>query len=146
MDIKVNEINMSNVNNYNSTNNQVDKAFHFTLVSKIEEDELKYKLNNLINEISEQGEKISKNMDVKDMRQYRVLIKDFFNEVVSRSHEFSRDNFLDRRGRHRVYGIVKLVDENLDQLANELLEIEKNHIKILERVDEIRGLILDVIT
>ena len=80
------------------------------------------------------------------MRKYRELVKGFLNEIVSRSHEFSRENFLDRRGRHRVYGIVKLVDKNLDDLANELVKEEKDHIAIVSRIDDIRGLLLDITT
>ena len=99
-----------------------------------------------MNEISEQGKKLSKRTDVRDMRKYRQLIKDFINEVVYRSHEFSRENFLDKRGRHRVYGIIRLVDENLDKLAEELLKDEKDNLKILNLVGEIRGLLLDIIT
>ena len=68
------------------------------------------------------------------------------NEVVSRSHEFSRENFLDRRGRHRVYGIVKLVDKNLDELAEELIKDEKDNLAILGKIDDIRGLLLDIST
>ena len=84
-------------------------------------------------------------MDVRDMRKYRETIKEFINEVVTHSHKFSRENFLDRRGRHRVYGIVKLVDQNLDELAQELIKDEKNHLSILGKVDEIRGLLLDMV-
>lgn len=97
-------------------------------------------------DINAQGEKIAKHMDIKDMRKYRELVKGFLNEIVSRSHEFSRENFLDRRGRHRVYGIVKLVDKNLDDLANELVKEEKDHIAIVSRIDDIRGLLLDIAT
>ena len=79
----------------------------------------------MMQEITEQGEKIAKHMDIKDMRKYRELVKGFLNEVVNRSHKFSRENFLDRRGRHRVYGIVKLVDKNLDELAGELVKRRK---------------------
>ena len=85
-------------------------------------------------------------MDVRDMKHYRELVKSFMNEVVSRSHEFSRENFLDRKGRHRVYGIVKLVDKNLDDLATELMKEEKDHLSILGKVGEIRGLLLDILT
>lgn len=89
---------------------------------------------------------ITKFMDVKDMRRYRALIKDFMNEIVNRSHKFSRENFLDRRGRHRVYGIVRLVDGKLDELAQELMKEEKDEIAILAKVGEIRGLLLDIFT
>ena len=79
------------------------------------------------------------------MKKYRALVKDFLNEVVNRSHEFSRENFLDRRGRHRVYGIVRLVDKNLDDLAQELVKDEKDNLTILNKVGEIRGLLLDIV-
>ena len=82
----------------------------------------------MFQDITMQGKKISKHMDVRDMKRYRTLIKDFLNEVVNRSHKFSRENFLDRRGRHRVYGIIRLIDENLDSLAEELMKEEKDHL------------------
>lgn len=123
-----------------------DGSFKFTLASKIEESELQYRLTIMMEEISEQGKRLKKRMDIRDMKRYRALIKDFLNEVVSRSHQFSRENFLDRRGRHRVYGIVKLVDENLDQLAAELIKDEKDHLMVLSKIDEIRGMLLDIIT
>ena len=42
----------------------------------------------MMEEITAQGDKISKHMDIKDMKKYRELVKGFLNEVVSRSHEF----------------------------------------------------------
>ncbi len=144
MDIKVNDIKPSSqVQSVKSTASS-DDSFKFTLISNIEEKDLQEKLGNMMQEITEQGEKIAKHMDIKDMRKYRQLVKDFLNEVVNRSHKFSRENFLDRRGRHRVYGIVKLVDKNLDELAGELVKEEKNHIEIVGRIDDIRGLLLDI--
>ena len=144
MDIKVNDIKASSqVQSVKSTASS-DDSFKFTLISNIEEKDLQEKLGNMMREITEQGEKIAKHMDIKDMRKYRELVKGFLNEVVNRSHKFSRENFLDRRGRHRVYGIVKLVDKNLDELAGELVKEEKNHLEIVGRIDDIRGLLLDI--
>ena len=51
---------------------------------------------------------------------------------------------MDRRGRHRVYGIVRLVDKNLDELAQELVKDEKDNLAVLNKVGEIRGLLLDI--
>ena len=144
MDIKVNDIKPSSQVQSVKRTAGSDDSFKFTLISNIEEKDLQEKLGNMMQEITEQGEKIAKHMDIKDMRKYRQLVKDFLNEVVNRSHKFSRENFLDRRGRHRVYGIVKLVDKNLDELAGELVKEEKNHIEIVGRIDDIRGLLLDI--
>ncbi len=123
-----------------------DGSFRFTLLSSIEEQELKASLTLMMEDITQQGNKLSRKMDIRDMKLYRKLIKDFMNEIVAHSHSFSRENFLDKKGRHRVYGMVKLVDETLDQLAEELMRDEKDHLKILNQIGEIRGLLLDLLT
>ena len=123
-----------------------DGSFKFTLTSAIEEQELQQRLNSLLDDITKQGNLIAQHMDIRDMKKYRGLVKDFLNEVVTRSHKFSRENFLDRKGRHRVYGIVKLVDKNLDELAEELVKDESDHITILDKIGEIAGLLLDIFT
>lgn len=120
MDIKVNQVEQTVQTQQQSNVQQTDDTFRFMLASNIEEAGLADRLNLMMEEIVMQGDKITKRMDVKDMRRYRALIKDFMNEIVNRSHKFSRENFLDRRGRHRVYGIVRLVDGKLDELAQEL--------------------------
>ena len=146
MDLKVNDVSgVTQTQEVNQTK-PTDDGFKFTLASAIDDADLKDKLSGLMDEITEQGKKISEHMDIRDMKKYRGLVKDFMNEVVNRSHKFSRENFLDRRGRHRVYGLVKLVDKNLDDLAGELVKEEKDHLAILGKVDEIRGLLLDIST
>ena len=146
MDIKVNHVNNINQADRQAPARESGDAFKFTLISNIEEASLKERLNLMLEDIVQQGKKIAKRTDISEMRQYRQLIKDFLNEVVNRSHQFSRENFLDRRGRHRVYGIVKLIDKNLDELAEELIKDEKDNIAILNKIDEIRGLLLDILT
>ncbi len=146
MDIKVNEATPVTQTSAISEVKAKDDAFKFTLASSIEDHDLQEKLTSLMGEIEEQGKKIAEHMDIRDMKKYRSLVKEFVNEVVNRSHKFSRENFLDRRGRHRVYGMVKMVDKNLNDLAEALVADEKDHMDILGRVDEIRGLLLDIST
>lgn len=146
MDIKVNQaMPVTQTETVNQTQ-ATDGSFKFMLASHIEEQDLAVRLSQMMEEITQQGDRISKKMDVRDMRKYRTLVKAFLNEVVTRSHKFSRENFLDRRGRHRVYGIIKQVDDTLDELARELVKDEKDHIAILNRIGEIRGLLLDIFT
>ena len=147
MDIKVNDVSkIQQVEEPTKSVDSGDDSFKFTLIRNIEEKDLQEKLNSMMEQITVQGNKISKHMNIKDMKKYRELVKGFLNEVVSRSHEFSRENFLDRRGRHRVYGIVRLVDKNLDDLAGELVKDEKDHLAIISKIDDIRGLLLDIST
>ena len=130
MDMKINETTPVSQVEATAPKEKVDGDFKFTLTSKIEESELQEKLNGLMKEIDKQGKKLSEHMDVRDMKKYRSLVKEFMNEVVNRSHKF----------------IVRLVDKNLDELAEELVKDEKDHINILNKVDEIRGLLIDIST
>jgi uncharacterized protein YaaR (DUF327 family) len=146
MEIRVNEVNQMTNTEAPKQTGPVDDSFKFTLASAIDDTELQEKLTGLMSQIDKEGKRLSEHMDITDMRKYRSLVKDFMNEVVSRSHKFSRENFLDRKGRHRVYGIVKLVDKNLDDLAEELMKEQKDQLSVLSKVGEIRGLLIDITT
>ena len=146
MDMKVNQLLSPAPVEKQTQVNQGDGTFKFTLASHIAEADLQARLNTLMEEITMQGDKLAKKRDIRDMKKYRGLIKDFMNEIVNRSHQFSRENFLDRRGRHRVYGIIRMVDQTLDELAKELVKDEKDNLAILAKIGEIRGLLLDIFT
>ena len=146
MDINVNNASPITQVPDTATTETGDDTFKFTLASAITDAELQAKVDSLLSDITFQGNRLAEHMDVRDMKKYRELIREFMNEVVFRSHKFSRENFLDRKGRHRVYGLIKLIDANLDELAQELVKDEKDHISILSRIGEIRGLLLDILT
>ena len=111
MNMKVSEL--TQVNQVGETQKAVqgDGSFKFTLSSAISDAQLQAKVEALMMDITTQGERIARHMDIRDLKRYRGLVKEFLNEVVYRSHNFSRENFLDRRGRHRVYGIIRKINE-----------------------------------
>jgi uncharacterized protein YaaR (DUF327 family) len=146
MDIKVSNLTPTTQTPAPEQVQEANGDFKFVLTSKLEDSGLAERLNLMMQDIIQQGEKISKRNDIKDMQRYRILIKDFMNEVVTRSHVFSRENFLDRKGRHRVYGIIRQVDKELDELAQELVKDECNNIDILAKIGQIQGLLLDIFT
>ena len=83
MDVKVN--NISQVTQVPDTQKTTvgDGAFKFTLSSAITDAELQAKVDSLMEDITAQGNRIAQHMDIRDMKKYRGLIKDFLNEVVS---------------------------------------------------------------
>lgn len=146
MDLRVNASRQVAPTEAVEQNQIADDKFRFILSSKIGDADLVARLNEMLKDITQQGKLLSKRKDIRDMQRYRVLIKGFLNEIITRSHSFSRENYLDRRGRHRVYGIIRLVDENLDALAKSLLEDEKDNIDVMGRIGTIEGLLLDIFT
>lgn len=103
-------------------------------------------LNDLVEEISRQGERLADKIDIRELKIYKKLVAEFLDLAVGKSRKFLRKSLLDRRGRHRVYAIVKNINEELDELTQDVLQEEKDNLRLLRRLADIRGLILDLFT
>jgi uncharacterized protein len=113
-------------------------------LKRVEGQNAEDRLAELAGRILEQGDKVGKKADIRELKIYKKLISEFLDEAVRNSHKFSKRNLLDKRGRHKVYANIKMINDNLDGLTKEVLSDEKDNIKILQRLDDIRGLILDI--
>jgi len=102
------------------------------------------RMQQLKKDIDEQGAKLADRVDVKELERYRRLIREFLDEIVSNGYTFSREDAYASRGRHRYIATVKVVDEKLDELGKEVLKENADKIEILHRIDDIRGLLLDL--
>lgn len=107
-------------------------------------DALQEELTSLLGEISSQSQEVEKKFHLSEVLKYKKLVKEFLSLTVNNSHKFSKENFLDRRGRHRVLSIVKQVDDELEHLTQDFLKKERDKLKILNRLDNIKGMLLDI--
>ena len=94
--------------------------------------------------IDEQGERLADRADVREYERYRRLIKEFLDEIVSNGYSFSREDAYASRGRHRYIATVRVIDEKLDELGKEVMKEHADKIEVLNRIDDIRGLLLDL--
>lgn len=101
-------------------------------------------INDLVNEITKQGELLGEKADIKELQKYRTMITELMNETVSNSYIFAKNNAFDSRGRHRVYAMIKKVNADLDQIAEEVLKEQADNLRVLDLVDDIRGLLVDL--
>lgn len=101
-------------------------------------------LNELLGDINKQADILKKRMDIVELKVYKQLISEFLSMVVGGSHKFSKESMLDRRGRYKVWGIVRQVNEELDKLTQEVLKEEKSQLTILSHMEGIQGLIMDI--
>lgn len=124
---------------------QADQTTFSKSMQKVLNENYQVKIAGLLSQIAEQAEKLSKKVDIRELKTYKRLVSDFLDETVNNSHKFSKENKLDRRGRHRVYAVIKRVNDNLEDLTQEVLKEEKDNLLILQKLDDIRGLLLDIV-
>lgn len=112
---------------------------------RVEESTYGLYLEELVSQITIQGEKLNKRVDIRELLAYKKLISEFLSTALGNSRKFSKQSLLDRRGRHKVYALVKKINEEIDRLTQDVMDGEKDNINILQRVEDIRGLILDML-
>jgi uncharacterized protein YaaR (DUF327 family) len=66
------------------------------------------------------------------------------NEIISNGYEFSRERSFASRGGQRFFATVNKVDAALDELAKEVLQGRKDELDLLDKIGDIRGLLVDL--
>jgi uncharacterized protein YaaR (DUF327 family) len=98
----------------------------------------------MLEQIQLQGERLSKSMTVRELRQYKLLIKKFLEDTARRGVQLRDTKGWDRRGRSKRYKLLEEIDENLLVMADDLLEHEQGRIEILQKIGEIRGMLINL--
>lgn len=71
-------------------------------------------------------------------------MKRFLEDTVRRGITLRDSRGWDRRGRNKRYKLVEEIDAALIALAEELLETEQGKIELLQKVGEIRGMLINL--
>ncbi|WP_442602114.1 YaaR family protein [Paenibacillus sp. KN14-4R] len=105
----------------------------------------KEQMNRLLQQINQQGDRLSKAMTVRELLQYKQFVKQFLEETARRGVGLKDTRGWDRRGRGKRYKILDEIDQELLAMADELLESEQGRIELLQRVGEIRGMLVNLL-
>ena len=146
---RIDKISINNVQNVNTnmkidSKKEIEKSFKSKL-GDIQQEKIREELSILFDKIESQSTKLKDRLFIDDLIKYKELVKEFLSITVNNSHVFYKENSLDRRGRHRIYALVKRVDAELEELTNDFTNVEASRLKLLTRLDTINGLLLDTL-
>mgnify|MGYP000073686002 CR=1 FL=1 len=102
-------------------------------------------IEDLKDRIFRQGENIKRKADISEFMQYRRLIAELLEAAAGNAYACTKTSTFDARGRRNVFVLIKTVNARLDEMAQEILSEQKDNIRLLEMVDDIRGLLLDIL-
>lgn len=113
-------------------------------VQRLEAKQWQEKMERLLEQIDLQAEKIKKNQTVSELYRYRDLVRDFVREATRRMYQRREEGRWDRRGKFRVMSVVAEVDRQLGELTRLVLEDQQDPLAILQKLGEIRGILVDI--
>ncbi|QQE76709.1 YaaR family protein [Brevibacillus composti] len=102
------------------------------------------RLQKLIADLEDQGKILADTRTVGDLRKFKSLVKSLLDDAVKNGLRLEEQQGYNRRGRSRVFKIVKEVDQKLLELTDAVLKSQEPGLRILERVGEIKGLVLNI--
>lgn len=104
----------------------------------------KEQLQQMLNKIDEQGQKLTKTPTYDELKSYRNLIKNFVGTVVSQLYTVNTQAGWDRMGRQKVYTTVRKIDHELENMAEKIRLGQTSQLDIVASHDAIRGMLVDL--
>jgi uncharacterized protein YaaR (DUF327 family) len=108
-------------------------------------DSYRRQVDELFDELSGLSDTLLKSMDITTFEKYRGMIRELLGGIIRNAYHLSTEQTMDRHGRQRAFESVTVIDNKLDELARDVLDQNKEKLDFLSRVDEIRGLIMDLL-
>ncbi|NLY29926.1 MAG: YaaR family protein [Firmicutes bacterium] len=94
--------------------------------------------------IDEAAEALRRSVTLRNLKRYKELVREFIRMLTARAYAVQREAGFDRYGHRRLYTIVAKIDAELEALTREVMEAQSDQIDWVSRLDEIRGLLLDI--
>ncbi|MGF7049678.1 uncharacterized protein YaaR (DUF327 family) [Paenibacillus sp. DS2015] len=101
-------------------------------------------LGRRFKEIQMQGDRLARSMTIRELKAYRSMVKRFLEDTVRQAITMKDTRGWDRRGRGKRYKLIDEIDSALLAMAEELLESEEGKIDLLQRMGEIRGMLINL--
>ncbi len=114
------------------------------LLQGIEEQDLKRRLDTLLEAIDERAQLLKNSLTEVNLLAYQKIMGEFLS-LVNREYLRTRESMT--RGRDGTLRILKIIDRiqgEMEELKRMVLLREVSQLKIMERLDRIRGLLLDI--
>ncbi|GIP45801.1 hypothetical protein J45TS6_42600 [Paenibacillus sp. J45TS6] len=101
-------------------------------------------LTRRLNEIQLQGDRLARSMTIRELKAYKQLVKRFLEDTVRQGVSMKESRGWDRRGRGKRYLLLDEVDEVLLKMAEEMLQTEQGKMELLQKIGEIRGMLINL--
>ncbi|RYL88166.1 DUF327 family protein [Sporolactobacillus sp. THM7-4] len=99
-------------------------------------------LKVLLGKVDEQAKRVAVSRTVRDVQLYKKYVQSFMKEAVQTGFGTSRSRSWQQGGAHQT--LIRMVDEKLVRLTDHVLDENKDELSLLDRLDEIRGLLIDL--
>lgn len=100
--------------------------------------------NRLISDIEQQGRRVSTSRTFKDLARFKSLIKNFLEKAVDHGLNLEQERGWNMEGYARTLSTVQEIDMKIVELTEMVLDKNRSSLDILEKIGEIKGLLINL--
>ncbi len=139
--IKVGDSRLS-TNERSSTNNASFQKIINTYSKELTKDHFQ----QILQEVDQQGQRLSENPTFTELRKYKDLVKRFMGEVTKNGVGLYQTESWDPYGGNKTLKTIQVLDSKLMELTDHVLNQQNAGLSILDRIGEIKGLLINLYT
>ena len=124
--------------------NSLERSSDFNGVLSQTQKIQRIELQTFLNRLETQGQKLAHSLSIRDLKDFRDMVKSFLRSTFGQSRKMQEDSSWDSHGRPKVMARIAKIDQTLDELGKQLLDQQTKPLEVLTKIDEIRGLIIDL--
>ncbi|WP_080871837.1 YaaR family protein [Oceanobacillus timonensis] len=125
---------------------QPNNASSFQKFVQSQSEQLKtQEFTQMVKQIAEQGNKLSRYRSFRELVKFKRMVKGFLEKATSEGYLLEKKHSFGMQG-SRQLSTIKVIDEKIAQLAEDVMDEEKKTIDILGLIGEIKGLLINIYT
>ena len=100
-------------------------------------------LTELMDAVHSTGSDLADRPFPDEILRYKKAVRDFMHYVVENAYSIEKHQFT-RRGNIRIHVQVQVIDQKLEEIAAAILSGQTNQLERVSKLDEIKGLLVDL--
>ncbi|GEM02586.1 hypothetical protein SAMN05421839_1459 [Halolactibacillus halophilus] len=121
------------------------RSVDFQKLVQTQADKLRsFPLEQQLEEIKKQGDKLIRYRTLREMAKYKRMVKSFIKDATSKGLDLSHHHSFNIEGTNRQLHIVKTIDEKLMEMTEQITNDGARSIDLLGLIGEIKGLLINL--
>ncbi len=114
------------------------------ILASTEEENMREALTDVLEKINKKGKELVSNRTVENLLEYKKMVKNFIEDAVNFGLKINARRGYGLSGRTKILRTVSTIDKRLIELTDIIMKQESKGIKLLEKVGQIEGLLLNI--
>lgn len=111
---------------------------------RVRQAELQAETERTIADVDAAAARLRAELSLEALREYKEAIRQAVSAALARMYAVQAETGFGRGGRRRLLFVVRTIDAKLEEMTRMLLARERDNLALVARLDEIRGLLLDL--